>query len=219
MGRTCDIPLTHDGRRSSLCWSARQSIKVALRQLPINVHFLHSCLSGLQVESTIPETHARRCPTCSSLPSVSHRTPSSLAGSWNRPCGTETCCSGIDPGAPARLATATAIQGDPDCDAHACEVGRDCASSSTEGATVTRTRTGTPTGVDGNLWQGDGRGVIQHEKKWIEEASLPRRLRTGSPRREGGKNERPAPRRGGERPPPPLPYGDREHDLERWACL
>lgn len=44
----------------------------------------------------------------------------------------------------------------------------------------------------------------------IEEASLPRRLRTGS-----GENERAPLRRGGDRLLPPLPWGDRERDLER----
>jgi hypothetical protein len=52
-------------------------------------------------------------------------------------------------------------------------------------------------------------------EEWIEEASLLRRLRAGSPRRGPGKGERPPPRRGGERVLPPLPYGDRERDLER----
>lgn len=45
-------------------------------------------------------------------------------------------------------------------------------------------------------------------EEWIEEASLPRRLRTGTARGEPGAGERPPPRRGGERLLPPLPYGD-----------
>jgi len=52
-------------------------------------------------------------------------------------------------------------------------------------------------------------------EEWIEEASLPRRLRTGSPRGEPGGGKRPPPRRGGERLLPPLPYGDGERDPER----
>jgi len=52
-------------------------------------------------------------------------------------------------------------------------------------------------------------------EEWIEEASLPRRLRACAPRGDPGEGEGPPPRRGGERLLPPLPYGDRERDLER----
>ena len=56
-------------------------------------------------------------------------------------------------------------------------------------------------------------------EEWIEEASLPRRLRACPPRGDPGDGERLPPRRSGERLLPPLPYGDRERDLERYACL
>ena len=63
------------------------------------------------------------------------------------PCDAEECPE-IDSG--ACLATVSVIPGS-DCDEHACEVEKDCASSSTESVSVTLTRTATPTEADGDL--------------------------------------------------------------------